>query len=301
LSLRSLRSFVAVAEDLHFGRAAARLDIAQPSLSHQIKALEAVLGAPLLRRTKRTVALTDAGRAVLPDARRLLAQAERMRTHVRRVAAGEVGEVRVGFVASGAYGMLPAIARQFRRKCPDAHLEVDECDLKLPLEQLVAGTLDLAIVRGPVSHPTLRVEPLLREPLCVVLPERHRLAARARIPLRALAGEAFALFPRHRNPAFHDAITGFCRDAGFVPRIAHEAADWQVVASLVAAGMAITLAPASVRTIPRAGVCYRALSPAREIAELDIVYSPSLLSPLAQVFLEVARASVRDRQPRRAS
>jgi LysR family transcriptional regulator, benzoate and cis,cis-muconate-responsive activator of ben and cat genes len=299
-TLRSLRYFVALAEELHFARAADRLHISQPSLSQQIQRLEAVLGARLFERTKRSVRPTEAGRALLADARPLLAQGDRLRTHIARVAAGQVGELRVGFVASGAYDMLPAIIRRFRERCPDAHLEIDECALRVPLEQLEAGTLDVAIVRGPVSHPTLQVEPLLREPLCAVIAGDHRLARRGPVPLSALAREPFAMFPRERAPVFYDALLRCCRDAGFLPRVVQEAADWQVLVSLVAAGMAVTLAPASVRQLPRAGVVYRPVRPARPIAELDLVHAPARMSPLAESFLRVARETARrESGPRR--
>ena len=292
-SLRALRSFVTLAEELHFSRSAARLGIAQPSLSRQVKVLEEAVGARLFRRTKREVKLSDAGHALLPDARLMLAHAARTLSRVRSIAAGEAGTLRVGFVASGAYDILPSIVRGFRRACPDAGIEIDECSLRLPLEQLETGALDLAIVRGPVTHPTLRTEPLLRENLCAVLPRTHRLAGTSRLAVSHLAAETFALFPRHRSPAFHDAITGYCRNAGFEPRIAHEAADWQVLVSMVAAGMAITLAPASVRRLPRTGVVYRALEPAAKIAQLDLVYGASAPSSLALSFARVARERAR--------
>jgi DNA-binding transcriptional LysR family regulator len=292
-SLRALRYFEALAEELHFAQAADRLRISQPSLSQQIQRLEGVLGTRLFERTKRSVRLTAAGRALVPDARQLLVQGDRMRAHIARVAAGQEGEIRVGFVASGAYDILPAIIRRFREQCPDAHVEVDECALRVPLEQLEAGTLDVAIVRGPLSHPTLHVQALLREPLCAVLPSDHALARRVRLPLAALRAEPFALFPRERAPAFHDAISSCCRDSGFLPRIAHEAADWQVLVSLVAAGMAVTLAPVSVRQLPRAGVVYRPVRPAHAIAELDLVYAPARTSPLVEAFVRVARETAR--------
>jgi DNA-binding transcriptional LysR family regulator len=292
-TLRALRYFVAVAEELHFARAADRLHISQPSLSQQIQRLEDVLGARLFERTKRSVRATEAGRALLSDARPLLAQGDRLRAHIARVAAGQVGELRVGFVASGAYDILPAILRGFRAHCPDAHLEVDECALRVPLEQLEAGTLDVAIVRGPVSHPTLRVEALLREPLCAVVARDHRLARRGPVPLSALAREPFAMFPRERAPVFFDALMRCCREAGFLPRIVQEAADWQVLVSLVAAGMAVTLAPDSVRQLPRAGVVYRPVRPACPIAELDLVHAPARMSPLAESFMRVARETAR--------
>jgi DNA-binding transcriptional LysR family regulator len=304
-SFRSLRYFEALAEDLHFARAAGRLHISQPSLSQQIQRLEAALGARLFARTRRSVRLTAAGQALLPEARQLLVQEDRMRAHVHRVAEGQAGELRVGFVASGAYDLLPSILRRFRARHPDVHLEVDECALRVPVEQLEAGTLDVAIVRGPIvrgpsSPPALRVETLLLEPLCAVLPRDHPLAARTPLRVSALHAEPFALFPRERAPAFHDAILGLCRDAGFVPRIVHEAADWQVLVSMVAAGLAVTLAPVSVRQLPRAGVVYRPLRPARAVAELDLVYAPERASPLVEAFARVAREiAAEEARPRR--
>lgn len=288
LTLRTLRYFVTLAEDLHFGQAATRLGIAQPGLTQQIQRLERVLGVTLFERGPRRVTLTDAGHALVLHARDLLLQGERMQAHVQRVARGELGTLRVGFVASGAWDFLPPVVRRFRERYPDAHVEVDECGLETPTARLEAGTLDVAIVRGPITHPGLRVETLSREPLCAVVPDAHRLAHRARIELRAMAGDAFALFPRRRAPAFHDAITALCREAGFVPRITHEAADWQALVSLVAAGLVVTLAPQSVRRIPRAGVCYRDITPARAVAQLDIVAGPSPASPLVAAFIELA-------------
>jgi DNA-binding transcriptional LysR family regulator len=128
-----------------------------------------------------------------------------------------------------------------------------------------------------------------REPLCAVLPARHRLAPRARVPLAALADEAFALFPRQRAPVFYDLILDSCKEAGFRPRITHEAAEWQALASLVAAGLVVTLAPESVRNLPRAGVVYRPIRPSRDIAQLDVVYSAAHLSPVGRALLAVAR------------
>ena len=288
-SLRALRYFVALAEDPHFSRTAMRLGIAQPSLSQQIKVLESKLGAQLFRRTKRTVGLTEAGHALLPDARRLMADAARMRNRVRAVASGAEGTLRVGFVASGAYDILPAIVRRFRAICPNALFELDECMLRFPVDQLLSGTLDLAIARGPFHHDVLRSETFLREPLCVALPAAHPLAKQPRVRLRDLAGEPFALFPRQRSPEFHDAIVDYCRAAGFEPRIAHEAAEWQMLASLVAAGLAVSLAPVSVRRMPRAGVKYCLLSPPRKLAQLDLVYGTAPPSPLVLAFVRAAR------------
>src|SRR5262245_27774153 len=291
----ALRSFLALAEDLHFARAAARLGVSQPSLSQQIKGLEALLGAELFRRTRRSVELTPAGHALVQEARQLLAQGQRLRTNVSRVARGETGELRIGFVASGAYDLLPAIIRRFRASRPGAQVALDECALNVPVDSLMSGTLDLAIVRGPFRHPPLETETLFREPLCAVVPDSHALAHRKVIALDALADEAFVLFPRRRAPAFHDAITECCRAAGFAPRIVEEAADWQLLASMVAAGLAVTLAPESVRQLPRSGVRYVSLTPRRLVAQLDLVYAPTRLSALTDEFRRAAHETVRPR------
>jgi DNA-binding transcriptional LysR family regulator len=293
LSLRSLRFFVTLAEELHFARAAARLGIAQPGLSQHVRRLEQLLGVRLFNRTNRRVELTEAGHALIPDARVLLQHSARMSTRVRCVAKGETGRVRVGFVASGGYDLLPKIIRRFRVACPDAAIELDACDLQLPWDRLEAGVLDVVIARGPRRHPSFKIETLYREPLCVVLPATHPLVARRRLRLVDLAHEAFAMFPRDRAPEFLDAIIGVCRDAGFVPRITHEAADWQVLASLVAADVVIALAPASVQHMRRKGVCYRPLSPRRDIARLDLIFAADGVSPLTRTFLRVARETAK--------
>lgn len=293
LSLRSLRYFVALAEELHFARAAARLGIAQPGLSQHVRRLEHLLGVRLFNRTNRRVELTEAGHALIPDARVLLQYVARMSTRVRRVAKGDTDRIRVGFVASGAYDLLPKILRRFRTACPDAAIELDACDLQVPWDRLESGALDVAIARGPRSHPGFRIETLYREALCVVLSESHPLVARRRLRLADLADEGFAMFPRHRAPEFFDVITGACHGAGFVPRITHEAADWQVLVSLVAADLAIALAPASVQHMRREGVCYKSLNPRRDIAQLDLIFAAAAVPPLTEMFLRVARETAK--------
>jgi DNA-binding transcriptional LysR family regulator len=289
LNLRRLGYFVAVAEELHFGRAARRVGIAQPALSQQIGKLEAELSVLLFERTKRSVRLTEAGRALVGEGRELLARSNQITSRLLRVSEGKVGCLRVGFVASGAYDILPPIVRRFRRAFPDVQIEVDECGLEFPVERLSSGALDLAVVRGPVNRTDFRIETLLREPLCAVVPCGHRLAARRRIALGSLRDETFILFPRHRAPEFHDQITGMCRAAGFVPNVRQDAAEWQLLVSLVAAGFGVTLAPASVRFMPRRGVQYLAISPCASFAQLDLVFSQLSTSPAAERFARIAR------------
>jgi DNA-binding transcriptional LysR family regulator len=295
LSFRALRAFVAVAEELHFGRAAERLGVAQPGLSQQVQRMERLLGTALFLRQGRHVTLTAAGTALLQHARPLLAQGERLAAHVARAARGEVGTLRVGFAATAAYDILPGIARRLRQRAPGIQLEVDGSPPGLAQEMVAAGGLDALVARGPVREAGLQAVTLDREPLCAVVSRNHPRARQRTITAGALAGEPFALFPRHTAPALYDAITGMCRDAGFVAHVAHEATDWPAVASLVAAGLGVTLAPESVRLLPHPGLAYLRLRGAPPVAQLDVVTAPAP-GPLARAFVEAARAAAADRR-----
>jgi DNA-binding transcriptional LysR family regulator len=288
MELRHLRAFVILAEELHFGRAAHRLRIAQPALSQQIQRLEGVLTVRLLHRTSRSVELTEAGHALLASARGLLAEAERAVVTTRRAGLGEVGVLRIGFAASGAFGILPSILRRFRQEFPDVLIEFYDGPLELPIERLENGSLDVAIARGPVREPRLRAEVFYRERICAVLPETHRLASRNRIQLAALATDDFVMFPRQRSPYFHDSLTDLCRRAGFLPRITQEAADWQVLASLVAAGLGVSIAPMSVRQMPREGVRCVPLTSSEQIAELVLLCHKERVSSITSSFIGIA-------------
>jgi DNA-binding transcriptional LysR family regulator len=287
--LRHLRCFVAVAEELHFGRAALRLRVAQPALSQQLQRIEASLGVRLFDRTKRKVELTTAGRHLLEEARSILSAAERAERNVRRASKGELGTLRLGFVGTGAFGILPGIIRRFHTSRPDVKIEFHDGHVENPFDLLEAGALDVAIIRAPVSHPRLTIEPFYSEPVCAVVPRAHPLGRRHRIRLGALASEPFVLFPRRNQPEFHDAITSACRACGFSPRVENEAGDWQVLVSLVAAGLGVTLAPNSVRRIPRDDVQYCAVTGLDLVAELALAYAPARLSPAGDAFIRVAR------------
>jgi DNA-binding transcriptional LysR family regulator len=297
IELRHLQSFVTLADELHFGRAAQRLRIAQPALSQQIQRLERELSVQLLHRTSRSVELSVAGVALLASARGLLADARRAVDTTRRAGLGDVGVLRLGFAASGAFGILPDILRTFRKKFPDVLLEFYDGPLELPIERLENGSLDIAIARGPVQNPRVRVELLYREGICAVLPDAHPLANRKRIPVEALATDDFVMFPRQRAPDFHDSLTGLCRRAGFLPRITQEAADWQVLASLVAAGLGVSLAPMSVRRMPREGIRCIPLTSSERIAELVLACNKQRVSSIASSFITVAHEV--SRPPRR--
>src|SRR5579883_2422522 len=225
MELRHLRYFVAVAEERNFTRAAKRLRITQPSLSSQIRKLEMEMGAPLLRRETRGVELTDAGKLLFEEARVILTDVERAKTCVARRVRGETGKINIG--AAGAtyfHPLIPAIIREFRKEHPDVVLTPEESNTPLLLARLRAGAIDVAFVRPPLSDTEgLRLEPLVKEPIVMVLPDAHPLAQAKSAPLAALAGERIIHFTRAINPPVYDAILATFARAGLRPHLAQEA------------------------------------------------------------------------------
>lgn len=288
LDLRHLHAFVTLAEELHFGRAARRLRVAQPALSQQLKRIETTLAVQLFLRSSRRVELTEAGAAFLPHARALLADATRAETLARRAAEGHAGIIRIAFIASGAFGLLPEILIRFRSTLPDVSIEFFDGPLEAPIDRLVNGSLDVAIVRDPDPDPRVHARTIREERICAVVPKSHRLASRNRISVSALANDSFVMFPRARAPRLFDKLVLLCDEGGFAPRIVSEAADWQVLASLVAAGVGVTLAPESVRRMPREGVSYLHLTSQKRLAKLVLLYSADRPSPTTAAFIDIA-------------
>jgi DNA-binding transcriptional LysR family regulator len=301
MELRHLRYFVAVADVLHFGRAAARLQIAQPSLSHQIRQLEAELQTTLLHRTKRRVQLTEAGRVFLQEARDILAHADRAAVHARRASRGDVGTLRVGF----AYWMDPtniiAAVGSFNRRNPA--IQVDLCTIPPPLQVLALRDerLDVGFVRPPISESSLSSEILLSEPFVVALPANHRLAMRDRIPLAAFTDESFVIISRATVPVFYDLVLKISRDAEFVPRASHETDQPEIVLGMVAAGMGISLIPASFRKFRRRGLVFRSLRESPPILQTAIAWRREHTPPMVNEFLNHARRVFADSQQRMLS
>ena len=255
MDLRQLRYFVAVAEELHFGRAAERVGIAQPPLTQQIQKLEAGLGCQLLVRGRKT-ALTPAGGVLLEQARRILAQSEDAVEATRRAARGETGQLTVGVPPSVMLSSLPAAIRTYRRLYPDVRFSLRELSTSAIENALSAGEIDVGFLRE-VSP--LNSEVAFEEGVVAALPSAHRLAKAKDLRIGALRSEPFVFFPRRLGPAFYDRLVGFCGDAGFVPEVVQEATQWHSVICLVEAGMGISLAPACVQRFKWSGVVYRPL------------------------------------------
>lgn len=287
--LRQLRYFVAVAEELHFGRAAERVGIAQPPLTQQIQKLEAALGCRLLTRGRKA-ALTEAGAALLEESRRILRQVEAAVERTRRAGRGESGQLRVGAPPSVMLLRLPTAIRKYRKRHPDVEFTLRELSTSAIEGAVGAEQIDLGFLRETEPGPPLASKLVLEEPVLVVLPAAHALASREGLRLAWLRNEPFVFFPRGLGPAFHDKLTSFCAQAGFAPRVVQEATQWQSVVSLVEAGMGVSLAPGCVRRFRWKGVVYRPLKGLR--TAVRACWRPDHLSAAAGAFLQLAEAEL---------
>ncbi|WP_433066902.1 LysR family transcriptional regulator [Dactylosporangium sp. CS-033363] len=280
--LRQLRYFAAVAEHLSFTTAARELHLAQQSLSQQIAALERTVGARLFDRDTRGTRLTEPGRLFLAEARAVLAAAGRAVAVARRAESGELGRVRLGFLASVANYMLPLVVRAGREHLPDVELTTADLAIEPLVGGLRDGTIDLAFTRPPLVA-DLSTRTLAREPVCAVLPARHRLAGAAAIALADLADEPWVLTPRASWPPWHEKYDRDFAAAGFAPAVVHRAATVPNLLGLVAAGVGVTRLAASARTLRDTGVVFVPI--AGDTAETVAAWRT--LSPAAERLLEL--------------
>ena len=298
IELRQLRYFVTVAEELHFGRAALRLHMTQPPLSQTIMALEELLGAPLFVRTRREVRLTPAGTALLPEARRLLAQAQDLPALVRRAAQGEAGRLALAFVSSADYSVLPPLLRAYQHAYPQVRIALQEATSDLQLEELLAGRVDAGLLIPPLpdkARLALDYLPVLAEPLVLAAPAGLEvLNTPGPVRLRDLPALPLIIFPRAISPALHDAILGVFGAAGITPAIGQQAIQMQTIVSLVSAGMGIALVPQSVSNLMRPGVEYRPLQDPTPLVETGLAWRRDNTSPVLQGFLTLLRGTLPD-------
>ena len=294
MELRHLRYFVAVAEERHFGRAAQRLHIAQPPLSQQIRRFEAELGEPLLYRTTRSVELSPAGEVLLERGREILAAVDAAVEDARRAARGEYGRLAIGFTGSSTYATLPAVAAALREELPGVVLDL-RGELLTPAQvaRLLDGTLDLGLLRPPVRDRDLRTEVLSSESLVAVLPESHRLAGAEAVQLEMLASDPFVTYPSHFRSVVHDAVEAACAAHGFEPVAAHEVAETATLVSFVAAGLGVSLVPASVQNMTVRGAIYRPLTEDTTRVELAVAWRRDDERPVLVRALDVIRRHLR--------
>lgn len=291
MELRHLRYFVAVAEELSFTRAAERLHIGQPPLSHQIQMLEAEVGAQLLERSKRWVRLTEAGKLFLDDARRVLALSEQAVQTARRAERGEAGELRVGFTFSTPLTPLFAtVVNRYRQRYPGVTLTLRELSTVPQIEAIANRELDLGLVRPPEVAVTdaVSMTVLRHDPLTLVLPIAHPLAKKKAVAIGDLRGLPFVMYPKTAGTGIYHQIFRLCRAAGFMPTIAMEANEASTIIGLVAAGCGISVLPASFSIMRMGGVCYRPLADPEATTTLLLAQRKDEISPLVAAFLAVA-------------
>lgn len=288
MELRHLRYFVAVAEELHFGRAATRLFIVQPSLSQQIRQLEDELGFPLLKRTKRSVELTDAGKVFLAEARNVLAQVQEAKRAAQRAYRGEIGRLVIGYISSSTYDLLPMMLSAYRERFPHVDVALRELTTQEQLRALEEESIQVGLLRLPINDPMIHVKVVRREPIVCVLPEGHPLAKHARITVPLLANEPFVLQSRQRGGGYYAQLMNLCLTSGFSPNVIQEVTEMHTIVSLVAAGMGVSLVPLSVKNIRSQGVVYRELEGSTPLTEMAVAWLLNSHSTIVQNFLEVA-------------
>ncbi|MBG6662747.1 LysR family transcriptional regulator [Pseudomonas aeruginosa] len=290
MELRHLRYFIAVAEELHFGRAAERLGISQPPLSQQIQALEEEIGARLFERTNRRVELTDAGRLFLDESRQVLAQVDKAVLLARRAHLGELGELKIGFTSSAPFtSTIPSSIHAFRKAYPDVHLDLQEMSSRQVLKALLEESLQVGVIRPLALPDAVHWGELFREPLVAVLRADHPLAAGSEdgLAIAALAEEPFVFFPRSYGTGLYDQVIALTRQAGFSPRIAQEASEAMTIIGLVSAGLGVSILPASFRRTRVDGVVYRTLSDPEATTAVWLVRRQNEGSPLALSFIDL--------------
>jgi DNA-binding transcriptional LysR family regulator len=288
--LNQLRCFVTVTEERHFGRAATRLNMTQPPLSRQIQVLERVLGVTLLDRTSRSVQLTRAGSAFLPEAQRILKMAETASQFARRVSIGQAGSLKIAFTAASAYNFLPELVKASTLAMPDIDLFLEEMVTRDQIDALLSGATDIGLMRPPITRSELRSLRVQAEPLLGVVPDGHRLASAEALTLKDFDDEPFVMYAAHEARYFHDLVVALFSSAKVLPRYFQHLSQIHSILSMVRAGVGCTVVPQSASAIRYEGVHYKPLrlkQPA--CAELYMVWRRDRPNPMVERMLALAQ------------
>jgi DNA-binding transcriptional LysR family regulator len=295
MNFRQLRYFVAVAEELHFGRAAERLAMSQPPLSQQIMALERELGVQLFTRTKRAVALTHAAKQWLPEVQAVLADAKALPHKLKGLWRGEAGSLAISFVSTADYSALPALLRQYTTQFPNVRIRLQEATSDVQIDALLRDEIDVGIMIPPHAGklpPALAYLPLQREHLVAAIPadwiSLRRIKKTKDLPLKAIADAPLILFPRESSPTLHDAITGYYAANGCSPHFGQQAIQMQTIVSLVSAGLGVALVPESLRKLQRSGVAYLSLGGSKPLIETGLAWRKQRTPSTLTAFLKTA-------------
>lgn len=296
MSPSDIHALLAVAEELHFGRAAARLHVTPPPLTRHIQKLEREMGARLFERTKRSVALTPAGHVLVDEARRLLAAMDALPGQVQRAARGDTGVLRAGTISTALFSQARTFESAMRKALPSVRIAWQVQSSSEQVDELRHNRLDLGFVHTPIEHEGLALRRVLRESLVVALPSAHALAQQRTVTLRALKDEVFIVADRDRVPSYYDRFIAACHAAGFEPRLFHQRQTMVNFLGLVAIGAGVTVVPASVTRVQVAGVAYVKLAGTGPFSELSVAWNPANAAPV----LARALALLGARPPRAA-
>jgi DNA-binding transcriptional LysR family regulator len=288
--LSQLRCFVTVVEEMHFGRAATRLNMTQPPLSRQIQVLERILDAPLLERTSRSMRLTPAGRSFLPEARRILKLSDNAALVAKRIAAGRAGALKIGYTAAGAYSFMPELVKAVRKLLPDVDFSLREMVTGDQFDDLGSGQLDVGLLRPPIMRPELDFCRVVAETLIAAIPADHPLAAQSSIKLRDLDGQPFVMYAPYESRYFYDLVVAAFVQAKVLPNYVQHVSQIHSVLSLVRAGFGFGIVPEAAMNLHMEGVVLRSISdmPQRRV-ELYMVWRKDGDNPLLPSIIQVAR------------
>ncbi|MFB5191276.1 LysR family transcriptional regulator [Alicyclobacillus fastidiosus] len=289
MELRHLEYFVVVADELHFGRAAARLQMTQPPLSQQIQQLERELGVVLLNRSNRHVELTNAGKVFLKEARDVLTRLDHAKHAARRAQQGMLGRLVLGFVGSATYDILPNVIRSYQERYPDVDISLHEMATPAQIPALRRGDIDVGVLRTPISDGELSVAAIERHDCVAVVPKSHRFAARSSVRLDELNGERWILIARSIWPGLHDEVLSACLAVGFTPSIRQEVMEVQTAVGLVAAGLGVSIVPSSTRNLHTHDVVYLKIEGVAPQVEMAIAWRRNETSEVVQAFLRMMK------------
>jgi DNA-binding transcriptional LysR family regulator len=285
MELRQIRSFLSIAETLHFGRTAEMIHLSQPALSLQIRALEDEIGVRLFERNRRKTALTAAGVAFREDATGALLRLGQAVHKAKLAANGKLGILRIGFISTAGNEIVPAIIRQFRELNAEVEFSLRNILTIDQIQMLEAGSLDIGFLRLPIGeHSGLEVVPVHREPFVLVVPSSHKLAKRKRVRLREASGQAFVMYERTYAPGFHDLIFGMLRDAGIIPNVRQTAGEMPMLISLVDSGMGVAVLPASAVKVSVASVVACEIADKIPMSEIGIAVRKGKRAPVVDNF-----------------
>jgi DNA-binding transcriptional LysR family regulator len=289
MELRQIRSFLSIAETLHFGRTAELIHLSQPALSLQIRALEEEVGVRLFERNRRKTTLTAAGLAFREDASGVVSQLDQAIRRARLAADGKLGHLRIGFISTAGNEIVPNLVRRFRESSPAVVFSLRNIVTAEQIQMLSAGSLDIGFLRLPIGeHPELEVVEVHREPFVVVTPKSHRLAKRKTVALHELSGETFVMYERSYAPGFHDSIVGMLGDAGVVPNVCQTAGQMPTLISLVDSGMGISILPSSAVKHSGASVVACGILDQIPMCEIGIAVSKRSRAPVVENFRSFA-------------